>query len=97
MRMMLKLRPDLVTGNEAIQDGSLPKLLEETMATLQPECAYFYAEDGERTAIMVFDMADVSDIPSIVEPFYQQLGAAAELIPVMTAEDLKKGLEKLAR
>jgi len=27
------------------------------MAAIKPEAAYFYPEDGKRTAIIVFDMA----------------------------------------
>lgn len=97
MRMMLKIRPNLEIGNAGIQDGSLPKVIQETMEALKPECAYFYPEDGQRTAILVFDMAETSDIPAVVEPLFQQLGATADLIPVMTADELAAGLEKLAR
>jgi len=35
---------------------------------------------------------DASDIPSIVEPLFVGLNARVELLPVMNADDLKKGL-----
>jgi hypothetical protein len=95
--MMLKIQPDTKTGSRAIMDGTLPKVIQETMAALKPECAYFYAEDGVRASIMIFDMADVTDIPAALEPLFQQLDARVSLTPVMTAEELAAGLEKAAR
>jgi hypothetical protein len=44
---------------------------------------------------MVFDLKDPSDIPSIAEPLFQSMNAKITLTPVMNAEDLMKGLEKL--
>jgi len=63
MRMMLKVKMDTEAASRAIEDGSLPKLLEETMERLQPEAAYFGPEGGVRTAFIIFDLKDPSDIP----------------------------------
>jgi len=93
MRTLLKVTMDAVSGNKSILEGSLPKLMQSTMESLKPESAYFYAANGKRTAMMVFDMKDASEIPSICEPFFMGLNADVELIPVMNADDLKKGLE----
>jgi hypothetical protein len=49
-------------------------------------------EFGQRCAMMFFDMNDASDIPGIVEPLFAGLNARVQLLPVMNAEDLKKGL-----
>jgi hypothetical protein len=38
-------------------------------------------------------MKDSSQIPPIAEPLFAALGAEIELVPVMNAEDLRKGLE----
>jgi hypothetical protein len=92
MRMMLKILIPTETGNNTIKDGSLPKIFEATMSKLKPEAAYFVAEHGHRSAMMFFDMKDASDIPSIVEPLFVGLNARVELLPVMNADDLKKGL-----
>ena len=51
------------------------------------------AEDGVRTAMIFFDMLDSSDIPSIVEPLFMGIDAEVELLPVMNADDLRKGLK----
>jgi hypothetical protein len=42
--------------------------------------------------MMFFNMNDASDIPSIVEPLMAGLNARVQLLPVMNAEDLQKGL-----
>jgi hypothetical protein len=38
-------------------------------------------------------MKDASDIPIIVEPLFEGLNAKVQLLPVMNADDLKKGLD----
>ncbi len=62
------------------------------MGMLEPECAYFYAEDGKRAALLVFDMDSSSRIPAIAEPFFQALEAEVTFTPVMTADELREGL-----
>ena len=92
---MLKVSIPVEAGNIAVKDGSLKKVIGESIERLKPEAAYFLPEDGRRTAIMVFDLADQSQIPSIAEPFFSAFNAAVSIVPVMNADDLKKGLEKL--
>ena len=95
MRMMLKVSIPVEPGNTAVKDGSLKKVIGESIERLKPEAAYFLTEDGRRTAIMVFDLADQSAIPSIAEPFFLAFNAAVSFSPVMNADDLKIALEKL--
>jgi hypothetical protein len=68
--------------------------MERVMADLQPEAAYFTAQDGKRTGFIVFDLKDVSDIPSIAEPFFMTVNASIDVSPVMTVQDVQAGLEK---
>ncbi|OFV89842.1 MAG: hypothetical protein A3G76_13970 [Acidobacteria bacterium RIFCSPLOWO2_12_FULL_65_11] len=97
MRMMLKVSIPVETGNKAIKDGTLPRTIESTVDRLKPEAAYFFAEDGKRTALFFFNMADASQIPAIVEPLFMGLNAAVTTVPVMNADDLKKGLTEAAK
>jgi len=92
MRMMMKVQIPVAAGNAGISEGKLPKIVQETMERLKPETAYFMAEDGVRTAYFFFDMVDSSQIPVAAEPFFQHLDACVGFRPVMTAEDLQKGL-----
>jgi len=96
MRMLAKIMVDTEAGNEAIKNGTFPKILGKTMDTIKPEAAYFTAEDGKRTAYFFFDLKDVSDIPVIAEPWFTELHAAVSFRPVMIADDVAKGLQKAA-
>ena len=93
MRTLLKATMDVTASNKAIMDGSLPKLMQTTMEKLKPEAAYFTAVDGCRSCLIVFDLKDPSEIPSIAEPFFLNLNAKVDFSPVMNADDLKKGLD----
>lgn len=44
---------------------------------------------------MVFDLQDSSDLVTINEPLFMELGALLEVQPVMNSEDLQKGLAAL--
>ena len=96
MRTMLRWTVPVGRGNEAIKDGSLQQTLEALAQQLNPEAAYFWPEDGERAGLMVFDMADPSEIPQIAEQLFMNLDAAVEFTPVMNADDLKRALAKVS-
>jgi hypothetical protein len=95
MRTMIRIKMQVEAGNKAFQDGTLSKIIMEAIERLKPEAAYFYPDQGLRTALMVLDVGDSSEIPAIVEPFFSKLNAAVEMFPVMNADDLKKGLAKV--
>lgn len=97
MRTLLSVVIPVETGNKAIKDGSLPKAVESFIQKYKPESAYFFAKNGKRSMQFVLDLTDPSDIPSVAEPFFFDLGAEIEATPVMNADDLRKGLQKLSR
>ena len=92
MRTLLRVTLDVVASNKAINDGSLPKIIESTIQRLKPEASYFYTIHGKRGCMMVFDMKDPSEIPQIAEPLFTKLNAEVEFHPVMNADDLQRGL-----
>ncbi len=96
MRMMLRWTVPVERGNEAIKDGTLSQTIESLIDELKPEAAYFWPENGERGGMMVFDMADPSQIPQIAEPLFLNVDAAVDFAPVMNEDDLKKALEIVA-
>jgi hypothetical protein len=97
MRIMLKISVPVEKGNAAIQDGSLGRTISAALEELKPEAAYFFPENGRRTALMVVDLKDASQIPQTVERFFLGLDAAVDLIPVMNAADLRAGLDQVAK
>lgn len=97
MRVLLKVGMDTAKSNDAVRNGTLGKLMQESMEQIKPEAAYFTAEDGKRTAYLVFDMQDVSLMPVLSEPFFQNLDAEVSYTPLMNFEDVQKGLTQLGR
>jgi hypothetical protein len=77
-------------GNAAIKDGSLSRTIESILADQKPEAAYFLASNGKRTALLVVDMKDASQIPALAEPWFLAFKASLEVVPVMVPDDLKK-------
>jgi hypothetical protein len=95
MRMMMKVQMDTEAASSAITDGSLPQLMQETLGRLQPEAAYFGPDNGIRTAFIVFDLEDPSQLPPTTEPLFSKLKANIQMFPVMDRDDLQKGLSQL--
>lgn len=97
MRVMLKFTLPVEKGNAAINDGSLGRTMEAIMSKLKPEAAYFAPFDGKRGGMVFFDLAEPSQIVEVVEPLFLNLDAATEIVPVMNADDLRKGLAKTSQ
>ena len=55
------------------------------------------AIDGRRTGLVFFDMQDPSQIPAIAEPLFMALNATIQFLPVMTPEDVQKGIGEAAK
>ena len=93
MRMMLRFTLPVEKSNAAINDGSLGRTMESILSKLKPEAAYFAPLDGKRAGMIFFEP---SQIIEAVEPLFLSLNATTELAPVMNADDLRKGLSKVA-
>jgi hypothetical protein len=96
MRTLVRVQIPVETGNDAIEDGTLPKIIKEFMDKWKPEAAYFLPMDGMRTGLFVVNLTDSSQIPPLGEPFFMDLEATVELFPCMNAEDLMKGLSQVS-
>jgi hypothetical protein len=93
---MLRWTVPVEKGNEAIKDGTIAKTIESLMAELEPEAAYFLAEDGKRAGMVFFDMTDPAQIPQIAEQLFLNLDATVEFVPVMNPDDLRRALERVS-
>jgi hypothetical protein len=94
MRCLMKVSIPVETGNAAINDGSLGKTIESILADLQPEAAYFAADNGKRTGFIFFDLKDASQIPAVAEPWFLAFDAHIEFHPVKKATP---GIEKAVK
>ena len=92
MRIMIKFAFPIDAGNEAIRSGKVEKVFRQIQEELKAEAAYFFPEGGERAGFFVVNMDQSSQVAEIAERFFFGLNARIEMVPVMTAEDLQKGL-----
>ena len=92
MRVMVKFRFPVETGNEWVRTGKVAKVVQRIMEELKPEAAYFFPDGGERGGFFVIDMRESSQVAEVAERFFFGLNAKVEMTPVMAAEDLQKAL-----
>lgn len=90
MRFLVRVTLPVETANRGIRDGTFQRKMQEIMTELKPEVAYFAAENGQRTAFFVVEMREMSQMPTIAEPFFLSFNADVTVHPVMTPEDLAK-------
>jgi hypothetical protein len=96
MHTLLKVTmTDTAAANTCIKDGSFERIVKDVSKTISPESTFFYAENGFRTALFIFDMKDTTQIPSIAEPFFTGLNARVEFFPAMNVKELTSGFEAL--
>jgi hypothetical protein len=89
MRMLLRVSIPVDAGNAAARAGTLGSTVQRILADLKPEAAYFFADDeGQRSASIVFDMTDPSQIPAVAEPWFLAFNARVSLRPIMNPQDL---------
>jgi hypothetical protein len=92
MRMLLRVSIPIESGNAHAKAGTLGSTVDRILADLKPEAAYFFADDnGNRSASIVFDMKDSSQIPAVAEPWFLAFNAKVSFRPVMTPQDLATG------
>lgn len=70
--------------------------MENYIKESKAEAAYFMELNGERTAVFVLDMPSVNMMPVVAELLFM-LGGEVELHPAMNIEDLKKGIQSMAK
>lgn len=100
MRFLLKAVLDTEKANAAAKSGTLGKTIQSIVSELKPEAAYFTDDHGKRTAFVIFDMRDTSQIPAIAEPWFLAFNAHIEFHAVMVPDDLAKAgpsIEQAAR
>ena len=90
MRILFQVTMPHEPFNTYVKDGSVGGKMKRILDELKPEAAYFTEIDGRRTAILIIQMNDTSQIPSIAEPWFLAFNADVEFRIAMTPEDLKK-------
>ena len=98
MRMLLRASIPVENGNAAIKAGTLGPTINQILAGVNHEAAYFYTDDlGCRCASIVIDVKDSSEMPGIAEPWFLAFNAKISFRPVMNREDLVKAGQGISR
>jgi len=98
MRMLMTVMLPNTEFNAAVRYGSASKTINRILEECAAECVYFTEMQGQRTALLVVNIDDPSQIPRLAEPWFLSFNAAVEFKVAMTPEDIRKaGLEQLGR
>jgi hypothetical protein len=88
MRMIMYLTFPVETFNAAVKDGSIGAKMKKILDQVKPEAAYFTDRHGQRSGVLIVDVADASKIPAVAEPWMLSFNAGIEMHPVMSPADL---------
>jgi hypothetical protein len=94
MRFILSAKIPTEAGNLMVQDAKLLSKLETYINKVKAEATYFFEADGNRVAAFIVDIQSADQIPVLAEPLFSGMGAHVELHPVMSLDDLKKGMSQ---
>jgi hypothetical protein len=92
MRFLISAKIPTEAGNLMVQDPNFLSKLETYIDKVNAEATYFFEADGNRVAAFIVDIQSADHIPVLVEPLFSGMGAQVELHPVMSLDDLKKGI-----
>ena len=97
MRFLVKAHMDVEAAKALARQGQLGSTIQSILEDLKPEAAYFVADEGQRTAYLIVDMQDPSQIPALAEPWFLAFNATIEALPAMVAEDLAEAAPAIER
>lgn len=97
MKMLVNVTCPIEPFNSMVRNGTAGEIIGRVIDDIKPESIYFTEQDGNRGAVMVVEVPNASDIPSIAEPWFLNFEAICEFRIAMTPDDLmKSNLTKLA-
>src|ERR1043165_7003550 len=97
MRFLIHAKIPTDDGNKMVQDPKFLEKLEKYINKVKAEAIYFFEAGGNRVAAFIVDIQSTDQIPVLIEPLFSGMGAHVELHPVMSLDDLKKGIPQAVR
>ncbi|MGH6802905.1 MAG: hypothetical protein ACREC3_06000 [Methyloceanibacter sp.] len=98
MKMLLNVLFPHEPFNALVRSGEVGNIMKRILDDLKPEAVYFTEQGGKRSAILVIEVANPSEVPKFAEPFFLNFNANCRLGIVMSPDDLKNaGLEALGK
>ena len=96
MRFLFKVSFPVEAGNQVAKKDAF-KTIGRILEEQKPDAAYFTAQDGKRSALLILNLESASEIPAFAEPWFLALDASIETTPVMVPEDLQKASPAIER
>jgi len=98
MRYLVRVAIPHEPFNTYVREGTIGRLMGRILEETKPEAIYFTEENGQRGAVIVHNIDKVSQVPSLVEPWFLTFNADCRMQIAMTPDDLKQaGLEDLGK
>jgi hypothetical protein len=92
MRFLIHARIPTEDENKMVQDPNFLRKIETYINKVKAEATYFFEANGNRVAAFIVDIQSADQIPLLAEPLFSGMGAHVEFHPVMSLDDLKKGI-----
>ena len=92
MSFLIHARIPTEDGNKMVQDPDFLRKIETYINKVKAKATYFFEANGNRIAAFIVDIQNVDQIPVLAEPLFSGMGAHVEFHPVMSLDDLKKGI-----
>jgi len=88
MRMLMHVHLPHEPFNSLVRDGTVGAKLQAILGGLKPGAVYFSGQHGTRSATLVVNVENASQIPFYAEPWFLTFEADCEFRVAMTPEDL---------
>jgi len=89
MRMILFVTFPTRKFNALMREGQVGPRIGRILEDAKPEAAYFgISRGGQRTGVIVVDIASQADLPALTEPWYLAFEAEVETHPAMSAQEI---------
>lgn len=88
MRFLMRITIPDDPFNDFVRNGSISDTMGKILGDIKPEAAYFVEMNGHRTGILIVNMNNTSEMPTLAEPWFLLFKADVEFHPAMMPEDL---------
>jgi hypothetical protein len=96
MRMLMKVGIPNEPFNTLQREGRAGQIIGRILEATTPEAVYFGTENGQRGGVVIVNIENASDLPSVAEPWFLSFNATVEAQVCMTPDDLgAAGLDAL--
>ena len=90
MKMLVNVTCPVEPFNSMVRNGTAGETMVRIIESTRPETIYFTEFDGNRSVVMIVEVASASAVPTIAEPWYLNFEAECEFKIAMSPDDLMK-------